>query len=351
MRPGHEWTKGTKVIGDYWDTPVATYTTKTSNCTMLVDLGIAKTDKTSVLVAEYLNGGKIDNNGDTANTEYDYTMVHDSASKNPACELNSLHSGQGTLTEVYYMGKTSNGTAEYRVVEIETFLANVKTYTAAVTTNGHTTSGVATLNLYLKDAASPMRTSSYDNLTHDGGTAMTSTYDLAYTSDSFVKGDQVLVTYSVRAADETKALADNTNEELGIQSVTLAKSTTSTLNGFTTEANTDPSTTKIDSTWTPDAAKFYDGYVASKTHANEQTQLVFFYDIYGNVIATKPVQTTLVYNVIDSLWRYGAEADGSTNVKMVGVGMDAKKTDVVGVSKINDKTASDAPLTEHRRSP
>ena len=303
MRPGHEWTNGTKVIGDYWDTPVLSYTTKASECTMLVDLGIPKTDSsTKVYAQEYLNGLQVAQNatGDRKSTLtsdgelYDYVLYHEKTSaKNAPCELENFTTGQGTLTEVYDMGAVS-GHEIYRIVEVETFLGAVTEYAKASSSkSGHTVTGTITINPWLNQdetgaiitgtTTNRYSTDDFDKLySNSANTTLVTT--VTYDTDSFVVDDLVLLTYS--------------NKDHAVESVTLAKTANATLNGF--DLTTDPSTTKVDSTMVPDSAKFYFGYFASKTHANEDTQYTFIYDTYGNVIGI-PLATQLIARMPTSL--------------------------------------------------
>ena len=295
MRPGHEWLLKGKLINTYMDTPVAKYTTKTSACTMLVDLGIAKTSSTEVYADEYLNGTYAD----------DYELYHD---KYNDCGEETFTTGQGTLTEVYDMGYDAEDKVEdYRIVEIETCLAYVNSYSKATTTKqGHTTDANIDLDIW------------------NDNTSNIPSYVYGYTTDKFAEGDMVLVTYSDKA--------------VAIESIELAKSATATLNGFTTVSKTDPSTTKIDSTWTPDCAQFVYGYDASKTRSNEDSKFIFYYDIYGNVIGMEPYTASSTYCVIDSIYKVITTGKYSAIADLVT--LDAKTLSAVKVTSIVSKTGA-----------
>ncbi|MGM9661713.1 MAG: S-layer homology domain-containing protein [Oscillospiraceae bacterium] len=107
-RPGHTWEYGSW-SKFYMDTPVAEYTTKVGGCDILVDCGIAKTSTAGVDVSEFVNS--IDYDGGRLDHKY--------------CD-NWAFGGQGVLTQVFAMGGN-----DYRITEIDTYLAEVVDVKAA----------------------------------------------------------------------------------------------------------------------------------------------------------------------------------------------------------------------------
>ena len=109
-RPGHAWTYKTSFDKFYMDAPVKEYTTMVAACDVLVDLGIAKTSKSSIDV-DYLS-----QNGDEGSN---FVLNH----KN--CD-NGAFGGVGSLTQVFELAD-----GDYVITTIDTYLAKVEAVKAA----------------------------------------------------------------------------------------------------------------------------------------------------------------------------------------------------------------------------
>ena len=135
-RPATKWTynvgdKSTLIV----DKPVVSYTTKVDECDIAKDLGIATTKD--------LEGAYIDGYSYAKNLTSELVSSNRYASINPLA-TKSFVGAQGRLTEVYDMGS-----AGYRFVEINTYLAKVTKVTAASTDrNGHVTDATVDLKVY-----------------------------------------------------------------------------------------------------------------------------------------------------------------------------------------------------------
>ena len=111
----------------------ASYTTKVDECGIAKDLGITSSKK---IEAAYIDG--------KSTTVTDPTVTTDRNGAIDPKNTTSLVGAQGRLTEVYDMGS-----AGYRFVEINTYLAKVTKVTAASTDrNGHVTDATVDLKVY-----------------------------------------------------------------------------------------------------------------------------------------------------------------------------------------------------------
>ena len=111
----------------------ASYTTKVDECDIAKDLGITKS---KAIEAAYIDG---DSQTVTTNV-----VTTDRNGKIDPKATTSLVGAQGRLTEVYDMGS-----AGYRFIEINTYLAKVTKVTAASTDrNGHVTDATVDLKVY-----------------------------------------------------------------------------------------------------------------------------------------------------------------------------------------------------------
>ena len=135
-RPATKWTYN---VGDKSTLVVAkadaSYTTKVDECDIAKDLGIATTKD--------LEGAYIDGYSYAKNLTSELVSSNRYASINPLA-TKSFVGAQGRLVEVYDMGS-----AGYRFVEINTYLAKVTKVTAASTDrNGHVTDATVDRKVY-----------------------------------------------------------------------------------------------------------------------------------------------------------------------------------------------------------
>ena len=145
-RPGTTWTYN---VGDtetfVGDKAVASYTVKVDECDIAKDLGITKS---ATIDSAYIDGVKTN----VTNT----SVTSDRNGKIDALNTTSLVGAQGRLTEVY---KMENG---YRLVEINTYLGQVKTVTAATTDrNGHTTKAFITVDIFFNGEVNEAANATY----------------------------------------------------------------------------------------------------------------------------------------------------------------------------------------------
>ena len=133
-RPATKWTYN---VGDKSTLVVAkadaSYTTKVDECDIAKDLGISSSKK---IEAAYIDG--------KSTTVTDPTVTTDRNGAIDPKNTTSLVGAQGRLVEVYDMGS-----AGYRFVEINTYLAKVTKVTAASTDrNGHVTDATVDRKVY-----------------------------------------------------------------------------------------------------------------------------------------------------------------------------------------------------------
>ena len=171
-RPATKWTYN---VGDKSTLVVAkadaSYTTKVDECDIAKDLGITSSKK---IEKAYIDG--------VSQTVTNSTVTTDRNGAIDPKNTTSLVGAQGRLTEVYDMGS-----AGYRFVEINTYLAKVTKVTAASTDrNGHVTDATVDRKVYQVN----------DTGIDKAGVE----------AEGFTVGQYVLVTMTV---DTTVSLADN----------------------------------------------------------------------------------------------------------------------------------------------
>ncbi len=273
-------TSDTTLVSLAYD-PAASYTVKVDECDIANDLGITKA---AAIEAAYIDGVKT--------TVTDQTVTTDKNGKIDPLATTSVVGGQGRITEVYDMGS-----AGYRIVEINTYLAQVTKVTASYTDrNGHTTDATINLNAYVTSATPK----TFANVKATG----------------FAVGDYVLVT--ITNPDSYAAV---------VRSVVAADSVSGGVySGYTLGSGTNPDTTTVGGTAYNDADKFfYNKHVAGNWNV--------LLDTYGNIIGQAESATN--YLVIEAVrWigdgtLYGGQAiadvvlsDGSRvqNVVIASVG-------------------------------
>lgn len=248
-RPSYSWTNGEKgnykvVYATFAATPVASYTTAVSECKICEDLGVDE----KVTITDFWNDGV----QATAATK---TFV--------AKNTNQYYGAQGMLTEIYEMGADAQGYPVYRIVKINTYLAQVI--------------GVTKLAY---DNANHVKTSAKISVDTFGG------YDFTLTSNAadfdYKKGDMVLV--NVNNKDVTKS------DILGI-----ASTVTSAQIAYDNLAET---------------SKFADGtynwackYTLGKDKKTNGLTYVVYFDQYGNMIGQEEPATIYSYGVItEAAW-------------------------------------------------
>ena len=182
----------------------------------------------------------------------------------------SVVGGQGRLTEVYNMGA-----AGYRLVEINTWLAQVTKVTEATTDkNGHTTPASITMDVYVASDSSA-----------DKAQAQSMTYQ----TTGYTVGEYVLVTMTVDGTDVVRSV-ETAPVRVGGE-----------IEGYTNASGTTPSTTTV-GTADPynDADKFFLNWRGNNT-VNRWDVIV---DTYGNAIGLIPSTTS--YLVIEKIeWEDG----------------------------------------------
>ena len=275
-RPCHVWKLGKDEIGTYVKDALASYTVAVAGCDILNDCDF---DEDGVKLDKYENSA----------TSTSKETIKNTTSKD--------FGGQGRLTEVY----------EDRIVYIDTYLAKVtKVVTEKRDAKDHVTRKAATT------------LSVWDNGTQftAAGTPATKTFE----SDAFAKDDMVLVT-----------IADGK-----VQTVAVAESK---IAEFTKIKKIDKVFAQIalDGEFSDIAAKyFYNGIDA----ADLGTDMVAYFDAYGNVIGMEKYYAPLNYAVIDALWVESIK--GKATVKADLVTAAGEKLEDVEISSV---TAADDIFT------
>ena len=345
-RPGTKYidTKTGATITSRLLTPVLTYKTKVSECKLLEDLGIPKSDtKTTVYADFYKNGAMRNTDVDSVYDNLnDYPMYHESSNLCTALPLANSH--QGTLTEVYdvsgwagagdvYNKETNDDGVvksgeDYRIVSVDTYLANVEDYKANTTNRvGHHITGtpLVTVRAYVPETRVDNDNTHNDegqNLACDGKHALDImwTYE---TTETFAKNDKVLVTYSHKLLEN----GDQDTDVYGVQSIEKAKVENAQLTGFDHTKDCDSRVVGVAGTNKNEAFLFEFGYNLL-TKATVGATKAFYYDKYDNVIGMgNPVGAAATsYAVVDATYYLIESGKGSANGTMVD--LDAKSTDV-----------------------
>ncbi len=363
-RPTTKWTLNQDSVSVMWN-PKATFTTEFSACDLLVALGVDKKDQDTTIIidAVYCDGAADDyspllgENADFKAYKVDeYTALSGSKfttvdaahfgawhHENAACKdpSDATVGAQGTLTQVFYVGKDSEGNKHYVVCSIETWLGkvtSVKSKTNAY--DGHLKGSDAVKfvpyfcdiqwneyngNMGYCTTETAHCSASMSDLDEDQQSVRYLTYD---DPEGLAKDDYVLFTYSFK--DEEVVTVEVTEGKAG----RLSGYKMGTVASFPTE-------TRIDGEYVTDAAHFHLGFDASKTP--DYGPYVFFYDAYGNVIGMTDDEDTSVWGVADRLWiTFTGEGEEALNAKTVGLdaefttsvvkalGIDRESTDLDG---------------------
>lgn len=388
-RPYTKWTKD-HVSVEIMKAPKATFTKKFSACDLLVALGVKESDtKTKIVIDEvYVNGddtiafNKYDIYDDADSYEFYWTEEADAADtdgtnteeavawthgvSNCPDAKGAKHGAQGTLTQVFYNGKDSDGNKHYTITSIDTWLGKVTKVTNKTTSrdNHLKSKGAVMLNAYLiSDEQKHENNYGYCDLSEstlgtEGHTGHCDpeklvkyetevqdvreikqnedgTWPLSFDDPTGLKKDNyVLFTYSFRTKGEEKKDGSFEDYTGGVQTVDVTEGKDGRLSGykFGVAAGSDPSSTRIGSEYVTDSQHFHMGYNDSKT--NKYGTYTFFYDAYGNVIGMKDSADSSNWAVVDRAW-VTFENKGTAVMNADVVSVDDAKTTTSTVKKFN----------------
>ena len=290
-RPANVWTYNT---GDKKTTvvakPVVSYTVKVDECDIAKDLGISTS---KAIEGAYIDGYSYAKNLTSADvTSNRYATI------NPLATT-SYVGAQGRLTEVYDMGA-----AGYRIVEINTYLAQITKVTPAYTDrNSHVTVDTVDLKAY---------------------TTSTTTKPVSFAkveATGFTVGQYVLVTIS-NVGTATAA----------VESVAAAEVVAGgKLTGWTNEVGTTAATTVVAGTTYKDANKFFLNYRAAGNW-------MVATDSYGNAIGL--VESASNYLAVARIeWKANATSFGGYALADVVLANGEVKNDVT-IASVNGNAAN-----------
>ena len=290
-RPANVWTyntgnKKTTVVAK----PVVSYTVKVDECDIAKDLGISTS---KAIEGAYIDGYSYAKNLTSADvTSNRYATI------NPLATT-SYVGAQGRLTEVYDMGA-----AGYRIVEINTYLAQITKVTPAYTDrNSHVTVDTVDLKAY---------------------TTSTTTKPVSFAkveATGFTVGQYVLVTIS-NVGTATAA----------VESVAAAEVVAGgKLTGWTNEVGTTAATTVVAGTTYKDANKFFLNHRAAGNW-------MVATDSYGNAIGL--VESASNYLAVARIeWKANATSFGGYALADVVLANGEVKNDVT-IASVNGNAAN-----------
>ena len=290
-RPANVWTyntgnKKTTVVAK----PVVSYTVKVDECDIAKDLGISTS---KAIEGAYIDGYSYAKNLTSADvTSNRYATI------NPLATT-SYVGAQGRLTEVYDMGA-----AGYRIVEINTYLAQITKVTPAYTDrNSHVTVDTVDLKAY---------------------TTSTTTKPVSFAkveATGFTVGQYVLVTIS-NVGTATAA----------VESVAAAEVVAGgKLTGWTNEVGTTAATTVVAGTTYKDSNKFFLNYRAAGNW-------MVATDSYGNAIGL--VESASNYLAVARIeWKANATSFGGYALADVVLANGEVKNDVT-IASVNGNAAN-----------
>lgn len=300
-RPGHKWSfhhndypnhSHDVVLANYVDTPVATYTTEVDGCTIYDDLGVEL-----IYQSEHL--------ADPGATSYTDGVL--GANEKIADSTKVSTGAQGQLTEIYAIACNGGKTVEYRIVHINTYLAQVTDVKDEVK-DGRThvqTPRYVTATVYART----------NNENYKGGAAMATLANTGFVTEDFAAGDFVLV-QGVVTPDKQGVIG------IDIKSMTAAKTELTKLTGLDNISAV--ANMYVNGTKTPVACKY--AYDADRTVADCWDTFTFIYDSYGNVIGTTKYTAPANYAVLDKLYIDYAKGDGTVYATVVTPA--GEKTDI-----------------------
>lgn len=300
-RPGHKWSfhhndypnhSHDVVLANYVDTPVATYTTEVDGCTIYDDLGVEL-----IYQSEHL--------ADPGATSYTDGVL--GANEKIADSTKVSTGAQGQLTEIYAIACNGGKTVEYRIVHINTYLAQVTDVKDEVKDgrNHVQTPRYVTATVYTRT----------NNENYKGGAAMATLANTGFVTENFAEGDFVLV-QGVVTPDKQGVLG------IDIKSMTAAKTELTKLTGLDNISAV--ANMYVNGTKTPVACKY--AYDADRTVADCWDTFTFIYDSYGNVIGTTKYTAPANYAVLDKLYIDYAKGDGTVYATVVTPA--GEKTDI-----------------------
>ena len=290
-RPANVWTyntgnKKTTVVAK----PVVSYTVKVDECDIAKDLGISTS---KAIEGAYIDGYSYAKNLTSADvTSNRYATI------NPLATT-SYVGAQGRLTEVYDMGA-----AGYRIVEINTYLAQITKVTPAYTDrNSHVT--VDTVDLKAYTTSNTTKPVSFAKVEATG----------------FTVGQYVLVTIS-NVGTATAA----------VESVAAAEVVAGgKLTGWTNEVGTTAATTVVAGTTYKDSNKFFLNYRAAGNW-------MVATDSYGNAIGL--VESASNYLAVARIeWKANATSFGGYALADVVLANGEVKNDVT-IASVNGNAAN-----------
>ena len=301
-RPGHKWSfhhndypnhSHDVVLANYVDTPVATYTTEVDGCTIYDDLGVELKYQSEHLAEP----------GATS-----YTDGVLGANEKIADSTKVSTGAQGQLTEIYAIACNGGKTVEYRIVHINTYLAQVGPVKDEVKDgrNHVQTPRYVTATVYART----------NNENYKGGAAMATLANTGFVTENFAIGDFVLVQGVVASNKEVDGLS------IDIKSMTAAKTELTKLTGLDNISAV--ANMYVNGTKTPVACKY--AYDADRTVADCWDTFTFIYDSYGNVIGTTKYTAPANYAVLDKLYIDYAKGDGTVYATVVTPA--GEKTDI-----------------------
>lgn len=318
--------------------PVKASFTKTfSMCDLLVALGVKESDtKTKIAIdAVFVNGvnminvspflsdaaasvEKVDSEYEKYGTEFGYTWHHTNSKCDDA--KGAKEGAQGTLTQVFEVGKDDDGVKHYIVCEIDTWLAKINKVTKKTTArdNHIKDEDAVVLTPYLNAEDQLHENYYYYWLATSGNLANYTNASGQLTYDDptgLAKNDHALITFSFRDVDEDNK---ESTDFMGVQSVDVTTGKEARLNGYKFGAVAEnPSETRVDGEFIKDAVHFHMGYNASKLEdkKNSYGTYTFFYDAYGNVIGMDDAADTSNWAVFDKAWVTFPDGDATLNVK------------------------------------
>lgn len=300
-RPGHKWSfhhndypnhSHDVVLANYVDTPVATYTTEVDGCTIYDDLGVELKYQSEHLAEP----------GATS-----YTDGVLGANEKIADSTKVSTGAQGQLTEIYAIACNGGKTVEYRIVHINTYLAQVTDVKDEVKDgrNHVQTPRYVTATVYART----------NNENYKGGAAMATLANTGFVTENFAIGDFVLV-QGVVTPDKQGVLG------IDIKSMTAAKTELTKLTGLDNISAV--ANMYVNGTKTPVACKY--AYDADRTVADCWDTFTFIYDSYGNIIGTTKYTAPANYAVLDKLYIDYAKGDGTVYATVVTPA--GEKTDI-----------------------
>ena len=301
-RPGHKWSfhhndypnhSHDVVLANYVDTPVATYTTEVDGCTIYDDLGVELKYQSEHLAEP----------GATS-----WTDGVQGANEKIADSTKVSTGAQGQLTEIYAIACNGGKTVEYRIVHINTYLAQVTDVKDEVKDgrNHVQTPRYVTATVYART----------NNENYKGGAAMATLANTGFVTENFAIGDFVLVQGVVASNKEVDGLS------IDIKSMTAAKTELTKLTGLDNISAV--ANMYVNGTKTPVACKY--AYDADRTVADCWDTFTFIYDSYGNIIGTTKYTAPANYAVLDKLYIDYAKGDGTVYATVVTPA--GEKTDV-----------------------